>query len=791
MKQNFNFIKQLFPLFFLILCATYTSAQTGRLRGKVVAASDSSTVEAAVVKVKGTTVGGYTDDKGLFSFPIERGTYVVQFSYLGGKSVEREVKVAAGQTVNMGTVSVDASAKQLNEVVVNGMIRKFAQKKSDYVSRMPVKNLENPQVYTVVPKELLAEQITVDFRNVLTSSPGVSAATLGVGSGGTGLSMRLRGFAGANGAGSIRNGMATNFVSLSDPANLESVEVIKGPSATLFGTTLISYGGLINRVTKRAYNGRGGEVNLTGGAWGLGRISADFNTPLDDSGKALFRINTALHRENSFQDYGVNKTFMLAPTFTFKPSDRMTITAEAEYFKSERTTSYINLSGVDVSNLNELNFDWNKSFASNDVTSKAEVLNLFAEATYKLSDQWTSHTLFSYARTDNDANYIFLDVTSKDSLSRRMMHIPSIFTTQQVQQNFNGDFHIGSLRNRVLIGLDYTKLTTVDTRSVLNKYDKGTNSATGNIAIHGDAVPVFLDQYNSKMASPDRTIKSRRFTRTYSAYISDVLNITDRLDVMAAVRFDRFDDVENNYMQSAWSPKVGVVYQVVKDQVSVFGNYMNGFQNKGPGYANADGDMKAFKPEHAFQWEGGLKLEFFHRKLNSTLSFYHIKVDDRLRSVTAPAGSTVSSYSVQDGTQVSKGFEMDVIANPIPGMHIILGYGYNDNKFTKGGAEGKRDTGTPRHLANFWIGHKLMSGSLKGFGLGLGGNFASSSFWDSANKYEISGYGKLDATAFYETPKYRIGVKINNLTDKRYMLGDYYAELQAPRQFLANVTCRF
>lgn len=787
-RIKYRIISLLF-LFFLFLTANAQSV--GTVTG-VVITTDGAPIELVSVGVKGTNKGSYTDENGRFSLNVVEGNYLLKFSYLGYDPVEQSIQVKANKTTDLGNIIFDLTSKELDEVVVNAMITKFAEKKSDYVARMPIKNLENPQVYTVIPKELLSEQIAVDFKNVLTASPGVSGGTLGVGSGGTGLSMRLRGFAGADGAGSIRNGMATNFVSLSDPANLESIEVIKGPSGTLFGTTLISYGGLINRVTKKAYDRQGGEFGFSAGAWGLGRVTADYNTPLDASKKVLFRVNTALHNENSFKDYGVNKTFMVSPTLTFNVNNRLTVNLDAEYFKSERTTSYINLSGIDITNLSELDWDWDKSFASNDITSKSEVLNIFGEAKYKISDKWTSQTLVSYAHTDNDANYIFLDVASKDSLSRRTMHIPSIFTTQQLQQNFNGDFYLGNFRNRVLVGLDYTRLTTSDTRSVVNIYDKGLNkNITGNIAIHGETSPMYIDQYNQKMASPNRLTANKRFTRTYSAYVSDVFNLTEQLDVMASVRFDRFDNVESNYMQSAWSPKFGIVYQILKDKASVFANYMNGFQNKGPGAYNEDGDTKAFKPEHAFQWEGGFKLEFFDRKLNSTISLYHIKVEDRLRTVTAPSGSAVASYSVQDGTQVSKGFEIDLIANPTPGMHIIIGYGFNDNEFTKGGAEGKRDVGTPKHLANFWISHKLLSGTLKGLGFGLGGNFASRSYLDSSNKYEASGYGKFDATIFYEYNKVRFGAKINNLTDKRYWLVDYYAETQSPRQFLANVTYKF
>lgn len=771
-------------LLFLLTCIMVKAQNLGTITGTIVN-NDGTPIEMVSVSIKNSSKGDYSDENGKFAIRAADGNHVILFSYMGNKTQEVPVKVESGKTVNLGNITFDLGANALNEVVVNSMITKFAQKKSDYVARMPIKNLENPQVYTVIPKELLSEQIAVDFKNVLTAAPGVSGATLGVGSGGTGLAMRLRGFAGADGAGSIRNGMATNFVSLSDPANLESIEVIKGPSGTLFGTNLISYGGLINRVTKKAHEGKSGEFSFTGGAWGLGRVSADYNTPLDDEGKVLFRVNTALHKENSFKDFGINKTFMVAPTLTFNASDRLSITLDAEYFKSERTTSYINIgSKVDIDNLDDLNWDYKKSFTGNNVNSEAEVFNIFAEAKYKLSDKWTSQTVASYARTDNNANYIFLDVAPKDTLTRRIMHIPSLFTTQQLQQNFNGDFYLGKFRNRVLLGLDYTRLTTSDTRASVTNYDGK------KLSTHGTYNPINEEQYNYSLGTitPSST---KRFTRTYSAYASDVFNVTEQLDVMASIRFDRFDDVQNNYMQTAWSPKFGLVYQVIKDRASVFVNYMNGFKNKGPVVANPEGEVKAFKPEHAFQWEGGFKLEFLDRKLNSTISFYHIKVDDRIRTVASPTGSKAEKYSVQDGTQVSKGFEVDLIANPLPGMHIIVGYGFNDNEFTKGGAEGKRDTGTPKHLANFWISHKLLSGSLKGFGIGVGGNFASSSYLDSNNVFEASGYGKFDATIFYEYSKFRIGAKVNNFTDKRYWLVDSYAEVQAPRQFLANITYRF
>ncbi len=110
-----------------------------------------------------------------------------------------------------------------------------------------------------------------------------------------------------------------------DPSNIDHIEVIKGPSSTLFGSSLISYGGLINTVTKKPYQTFGGEVSYQAGSYGLNRITADLNTPLNKEGEneVLFRVNTAYHSENSFQDAGFRKSFFIAPTLSFKASDRL------------------------------------------------------------------------------------------------------------------------------------------------------------------------------------------------------------------------------------------------------------------------------------------------------------------------------------------------------------------------------------------------------------------------------------------------------------------------------------
>lgn len=189
MNRNRMKLRAIGSLLLLFLFFNTLSAQNkglGTVIGTIVSIDNEEAIPFVSVGVKGTNKGGYTDEDGKFSIRLEEGKYTLKFTYIGYESTEKSVTVKANQTVDLGNIILTVSSQTLDEVVVSSMYKKFAQKKSDYVARMPLKNIENPQVYTVIPQELLSEQIAVDFRSVLTASPGVASGTLGVGSGGTG-----------------------------------------------------------------------------------------------------------------------------------------------------------------------------------------------------------------------------------------------------------------------------------------------------------------------------------------------------------------------------------------------------------------------------------------------------------------------------------------------------------------------------------------------------------------------------------------------------------------------------
>lgn len=777
MRQIIKIILFIFNISIFTSLSLNAQDNIGTIKGVVLTADQQPAAYVTVV-IKGTKRSTITDEDGKFTFArLLPAAYVLEVSLTGYEVVTQTVQLNAGATLPI-SIQLKATEKQLEEVVITGGRNKFAKKETEFVARLPLKNLENPQVYSVISKEITQEQVATTMEQTLKNAPGISSVAAGPGGGGSSVAFVSRGF--VTNYTSTRNGLTAGSVTLVDPVNIERLEVIKGPSSTLFGSSVISYGGLVNIVTKQPFDSYRGEVSYATGSFGFNRLTADINTPLNQDKSALIRVNAAGEWQDGFQDYGKQSVVNIAPSFLYNVNSKLTLRLDAEFFSTNRpVVLYAPWGGGGVSNFSELNLNPRHSFINEGFNSKQNTTNVFARADYKISDKWTSQTNYTYNVGNNHTQYMFLNIEQDDDgnhyVARENYDVQGELSTLDIQQNFIGDFKIGNARNRLLVGLDYTRFKGISTRR---------DAYFDTVDLHYETVPPINAGKVQQLLAEAPAYRYPYTENIYSAYVSDVFNITERLLAMASLRVDRFVSV-GDYDQTALSPKFGLVYQLIRDKISVFGNYMNGFQN----VSGEDAYHNKFKPQQANQVEGGFKLELFDHKLNATISYYDILVKDILR--TDPANPT---FSVQDGTQRSKGFEFDIIANPIAGLNIVAGYAYNDNKYVKSDADlvGKRGLNTPRNVANLWASYKITRGAVRGLGIGFGTNYADKSYlMDDYNGTIIDGYTVFDATLFFDQPKWRIGLKVNNLADKSYWVANYYPVPQAPRQVLANITYRF
>ncbi len=802
------------PLLLLLpfLFAGLAFGQDGVIKG-VVKTADGQGAEWVTIGIKGTGRGTATGASGAFQLKrIAAGTYILTATSVGLEPQEQPVTVTAGATVTINFV-LKENAAQLKEVVVP---YDRSDKVNTIVAKMPLKNLENPQVYNSVSIETIRQQGIVNYDDALRNVPGIARTWESTGRGGDGAAyFALRGF---EAQPSLINGLPGLTAGNLDLANVEEIQVIKGPSATLFGGATYAYGGMINTITKKPYADFGGAVSYTAGSFGLNRVTADVNAPLSKTEKIALRINTAYHTENSFQDAGFKKSFFFAPTLSYEVNDRLSFLVMTEILQEERAVAPIffhsdRANPLLYRDIAALNLDNRQSFMSNDLSLKNPRFNLQAQMLYKLSDNWSSQTVVSRGSVKSDGyySYIWDDDYGDNYFSQYFHKEMQTTTTTDIQQNFNGDFKIGQMRNRLLVGLDYFNRNVVNNGSgwatVRHVTPQQAEVQYINPATGDTVAPVYLSRalVDQALAGTGAS-KSNISNSSYSAYVSDVLNLTPSLMAMVGLRADYFvskgekSTTEDDFNQFAVSPKFGLVYQPVLDKVSLFANYMNAFVNVAPQtISDADGKnprVQSFKPEHANQWEAGVKTSLFADKLGITASYYDIRVADRVYPDPANPNN-----SLQGGEVGSKGFEIDLNAHPIPGLQLIAGYSHNTTKITKGNNEdfynepGRAPGGQgPQDQANFWVNYRFGKGALRNFGLGFGGNYAGTyKVIDNSvtGVFNLPAYTLVNAAVSYSAAHYRIAFNLNNITNTTYYIGYWSVNPQRPRNFTLNFSYTF
>jgi len=280
---------------------------------------------------------------------------------------------------------------------------------------------------------------------------------------------------------------------------------------------------------------------------------------------------------------------------------------------------------------------------------------------------------------------------------------------------------------------------------------------------------------------PSTATKSSQ--KTMGIYLAEVINPIKPLTVMLSARLDRYlndgvyntrtDQTTGAYRQNSFSPKIGLLYELLESQLSLFANYNNGFQNVAP-ISQPDGKIVTFKPQYANQKEVGIKTDLLKNKLTATLSYYDIRVKNTLRpAVENP------NFTVQEGNQFSKGIELDASANPITGLLLKLGWAYNQSIFTEADptVNGLRPVNSgPKQSLNWYASYGFSSANLQGLGIGVGGNLQGKNYLinNSVNgQFYTNSYTLINANMFYEKTRYRVSINGENIGNKRHYFGGY------------------
>ena len=613
-----------------------------------------------------------------------------------------------------------------------------------------------PQSIQVIPRQVIEDKRANSVQETVDN---VSGVTYLGDNDARGSRFTIRGF---DDAPIVRDGTRVYGSSQGIPeiANVERVEVLKGPASILYGD--IEPGGLINLVTKKPLAEPYYEAQLQVGNRGFIQPSFDISGPLSADGKLLYRLNALYRNEDSFRDYDSSlNRFFVAPTVTWQASKNTDITFNLEYKKDNNPADFGTVAfGDGIADI-----PLERVLNNPDETFERTELNIGYSLEHRFNDNWKLNNAFRYFKNKYEFSVLALPFGLNEDtgiLTRFWAGQGQDQNDFSLNTNVEGKFNTGSIKHNLLFGVDLSRST--------NKNQTRFDGST----------PIPLDIFNpdySAFTAPaeedipfffDDKLKGDRL----GIYLQDQIYFTDNLILLAGLRYDtikqtiedNLTDSEQTQNDDAFTPRVGIVYKPV-DTVSLYASYSRSFNPND----TTDADGNFLKPEEGEGFEVGVKTELIKDKLSATLAYFDITKQN-----VATPDPVLPNFSVATGEQNSKGVELDVVGEISPGLKLIASYTYTDAEVTEDNNPdniGSKLTGVPKHSASLWTTYEIQKGNLQGLGFGLGLKYVGARKGGLPNSFEVKDYLTTDAAIFYKKNNWRAALNFKNLFDIDYIEG--------------------
>jgi len=651
-----------------------------------------------------------------------------------------------------------------------------------------------PQSINVITRSLMTDQNNLSVSEALRNVSGVQ---------GTNAlqtpaydSTYIRGFA----AEQWLDGISTyyNAGNRDSLINAERVEVLKGPNAIIYGGGVGSpVGGVVNVVSKLPTSNAFYHVGIIGGSHNYYQPFFDVNQPLNEEGTILFRMTGAYTSAGSFVDVVDTKAYSIFPTLTFTNRTDTTLTIQARY-SDWKQQEYQGLPAtgtlVGPFRINSSLFigpaDIPKSYSK--VQSGTVALD------HSFNEVWSANIQARASKTEF-AEYVQTLVGGGFSFAANTPSVPpsswnllnALLSQEQnevtVAAHTLAKFNAGPTQNKLLLGLDYSRLT--DNGAIVGNLADLFTLGFVNLA---NPNPVF-PPYVPPAGTPANTFSDGDNTYTTTgAYAQIQTSVWNRLHLLAGLRVTnlKIDSVSPAFARTDVTdttkvlPRIGAAYEIVHG-LSAFAGYSEGLKaNPFVFYVGTP------KPEESKQAEGGIKFNT-NFGLSGSAAIFQI---DR---TAVPVFTGIASEAI--GEQRSRGFDTDVLWQPNRNWQFLANYAHIDATFTKTipgvALAGNHLNIVPQNSGRFWANYKFNPGPLGGWRVGAGVYAASGAYVDNANTFKTEGYYTVDSTIAYETKHFDASFSVKNLTGQNYYVPySYFGGRVAPiddTTFYAKVAFKF
>ena len=807
------------------------------VRGRVTDTQGNPLLGVSVI-LEGTTKGASTNEKGLYEIhrvPVGEQTFI--FSSMGYQTVKQvfEVTPNPSGTHTHLNVSLQEEAQQLQEVEIIGRRESSYKNTSSFSGTKTATAIRDiPQTINYVTKEVILDQGASTVNDVVKNVSGVSQYT-------TYNDFSIRGFrtTGNRNSGNLLNGMRaqTSLWSASSLANIERVEVIKGPAAALFGNA--APGGIINRVTKKPLLQRLHTVSVNTGSWGTLKTYGDFTGPLNESKSLLYRLNLGYETTDGYRDLQGRNTLTIAPSFSFIPNEKTRFNVDITYY---RLDGKVDRGQTIFGDADLYSVPITRSLSATNDFLRETQMNISLGLTHKITDNLSFNSTYlnsSYSedlREHNQANSYYMQQQGKANTGDPTKILMQALLRQRTFRNngfnnyFNYNFTTGMVKHTLLVGYDYFqvellpgasqltaggyllkngKTTTTFNPARLNTYvvDANNNPVT-NVAVFDLNKPTTgnVMKETGKYIFTSGNTKPTLQT-SHGVYLQEQLEVSI-VKLLLGLRKEFFMDYinykENNeekIEQQALIPRVGLVI-TANDNINFYSTWMKGFEPQ-TAAIQSDPDRYGgpFDPVYSELYETGVKTDWFNNRLSATASVFKIIQQNSLYDAF-PAVIGKPDLKMQIGEEESNGFEFDLAGEITPNWSILANYAYIDARITKTASNSEKDfdmqrPSTPRHSGNIWTKYIITEGPLKHLGFGAGYNFVTERYGQVGRRTNTTvypGYGLVNAVLYYKINQIQLQLNLNNVLNQTHWVGGYDKLRSfpgAPRNINASVTYKF
>jgi iron complex outermembrane receptor protein len=618
---------------------------------------------------------------------------------------------------------------------------------------------EVPQTVNSISVEQVASYGGRDLASALSGTPGISNVS------DTRFdSFRIRGFSSAGDL--LLDGMRDDAQYVRSLGNIERIEVLKGPAAVLYGRG--SGGGVINRISKQPTPDAHSSISGTWGSYGVIGAAVDINRPLSDQWS--MRINAGRERADSFRQQVDSTRQYFAPSLKWEDAQN-TWLLQAEYNEFERIpdrgmparVSAVNRSGQPVSYaLPPASQEKFFGAARRDFIRDTN-LNLRSTLTHRINPDWQLRHMLSMLDLNSnfDNTYVTQSFVTTPRDYNRVQRARYVQDLQQrnVQTNLelSGKLSTGPITHQVLLGTEYS----------WQKREPRLWSAT--------APPVSItrpDNYANRSSALTPFMMNYHRASGYALYAQDQIDLGGQWKVLAGLRWERFEVDSTNQLRnlrsrrssSVLSPRIGTVWSPVADH-SLYASYSKNFAPVGGDTIgitpNAQGNVNDVGPQYSRQYEVGLKSDWMHRRISTTLSWFQLDLYNR--AVADPVRPGIFYLT---GLERNRGVELSVNGELARDWFIRSGVSRQNARVLEAERQftGKRSSGVSSTNGSVFISYAPAHGFFVETGLVHEG----SRYADRDNLLELPSYTRWDGKIGYRTRQTEITLAATNLANRSY-----------------------